>query len=1046
MLTPGRLAITTNIGGISPLIRFIGSGSLATSDVQGETKNIPWPSGYTPVSGDVVVITAVGYLSVAESSPSTDAPTPSGGFTRLSTVWSGSGATAAQTTVFYRVLNGTESVPQFTNTSSTTIYGTLGIGYASTIFRGVDQTNPIDTSATTSSGQTPSSGSITFTPTGVGTTNRNSLVINVVGISNDGDLILGLTKDYSASISGTAYSTEVGSDFGMGLAYKFVRDPSSASTVDIPTWLQTFGFSDYWGAISFSLRGAPVSGSLNEVQDSHTLSGSVNVRTGGLVNSTQANHTLTSSSFFGARGLLSKTQDNQTIQANAFFGWKIVPGSIDGSDTQPGVDVLAVLDQYFYPTTVRTDVEPLGPENISLFDPLNPPPEYTPRVTAKLIARDGQTIVSDLPNAFGIEWREALNEHGFGKISIPSSDPTAELLTPGRYVRCFLDGVARFTWLIEAQPERVIVSNDEEYGEVTTAQGRGWIARLDYALVYPEGGITNPLNPQHRLFSFASPSFPNFSGWSASSYVEGKAGSILPPRTIVGSEKKLEPAPEGFPDPDAYWIWATPQPHAAGKCYFLRAFTNPVAQGLKIAASADNFYTLYLDGVPILGETEDGFGWRSYKEIVVELPAGTYLLGVVAENQSLASPGNNPAGFVLTIYPFSQPAQSNSQPYPGDPPRIQLGMRSSNVALVQARLNALGFNSGPVDGYFGPITDAAVRAFQAKYAPPVDGWVGPITWAALFDQNVIGVANRLVWSDSNFASLAYPATPPGWTPGQILDQLLIDSYSRSASLYIGNTTWGIADSDGQAWNTGPNNFWTYAPNFSVPIGSTVLSAIDTLASDGWIDYKMRPGRLFFDAYNPKKPDGSVGYGSLTNVTYEKNVNIKSLTFDISEPKINRVVVKWTGGWYVVENTSDITTNGAHERFMTVNTDDFNEARRMGDLTSSELSDPQHAIVVEVEPRSGYNETPYKNFNIRDKVYAPSPSGSLAHYRVIAISVQQDEMGDPLFTLELNKRSRIIERQQFELLQSLSGGLIGPNSTSSLDVSNPTSYALRSGVL
>ncbi len=50
------------------------------------------------------------------------------------------------------------------------------------------------------------------------------------------------------------------------------------------------------------------------------------------------------------------------------------------------------------------------------------------------------------------------------------------------------------------------------------------------------------------------------------------------------------------------------------------------------------------------------------------------------------------------------------------------------ISGVQARLNNLGYDSGEVDGIQGPITTAAIKAFQADYPPlDVDGIVGPQT-------------------------------------------------------------------------------------------------------------------------------------------------------------------------------------------------------------------------------------------------------------------------------------------------------------------------------
>jgi len=57
------------------------------------------------------------------------------------------------------------------------------------------------------------------------------------------------------------------------------------------------------------------------------------------------------------------------------------------------------------------------------------------------------------------------------------------------------------------------------------------------------------------------------------------------------------------------------------------------------------------------------------------------------------------------------------------------------VKGVQARLKALGYNCGPIDGIYGPKTRAAAKVFQTDYGLVVDGIVGPITRAALIEAN-----------------------------------------------------------------------------------------------------------------------------------------------------------------------------------------------------------------------------------------------------------------------------------------------------------------------
>lgn len=62
---------------------------------------------------------------------------------------------------------------------------------------------------------------------------------------------------------------------------------------------------------------------------------------------------------------------------------------------------------------------------------------------------------------------------------------------------------------------------------------------------------------------------------------------------------------------------------------------------------------------------------------------------------------------------------------------LKLGDRGAAVEDLQENLRRLGYDPGPLDGIFGPKTQAAVKAFQSKERLVVDGLVGPKTTAAL---------------------------------------------------------------------------------------------------------------------------------------------------------------------------------------------------------------------------------------------------------------------------------------------------------------------------
>lgn len=71
-------------------------------------------------------------------------------------------------------------------------------------------------------------------------------------------------------------------------------------------------------------------------------------------------------------------------------------------------------------------------------------------------------------------------------------------------------------------------------------------------------------------------------------------------------------------------------------------------------------------------------------------------------------------------------------------------LRGDDVAVLQRRLGALGFDAGRVDGIFGPRTEQALREFQRNAGLTVDGVSGPSTLATLERYGTQGHARQPV--------------------------------------------------------------------------------------------------------------------------------------------------------------------------------------------------------------------------------------------------------------------------------------------------------------
>jgi peptidoglycan hydrolase-like protein with peptidoglycan-binding domain len=174
-----------------------------------------------------------------------------------------------------------------------------------------------------------------------------------------------------------------------------------------------------------------------------------------------------------------------------------------------------------------------------------------------------------------------------------------------------------------------------------------------------------------------------------------------------------------------------------------------------LALGSDGDWVAYLQGcLSALGHASgvpDGaFGPRTRQAVeAFQQAAGLVADGVVGPRTW--------AAVVAAFQPPGGGAQPADEPGGGaaghvlDPARAPLlreGHEGEWVRYLQELLERAGHTPGPVDGIFGPRTEAGVRSFQAANGCDVDGVVGPQTWTALVP-----------------VAAAHPTAPPyGTTP------------------------------------------------------------------------------------------------------------------------------------------------------------------------------------------------------------------------------------------------------------------------------------------
>lgn len=86
---------------------------------------------------------------------------------------------------------------------------------------------------------------------------------------------------------------------------------------------------------------------------------------------------------------------------------------------------------------------------------------------------------------------------------------------------------------------------------------------------------------------------------------------------------------------------------------------------------------------------------------------------------------------------------------PSDPDTLYYGQTGSRVKELQRALKDVGCYNGSIDGVYGDLTYAAVKAFQYKCSLKADGMVGKKTLAALNKKSTKNVSSSFILSNGS---------------------------------------------------------------------------------------------------------------------------------------------------------------------------------------------------------------------------------------------------------------------------------------------------------
>jgi hypothetical protein len=271
-------------------------------------------------------------------------------------------------------------------------------------------------------------------------------------------------------------------------------------------------------------------------------------------------------------------------------------------------------------------------------------------ITAELYRYpDLDTVVATLTLSHGRTWQDVLSDAGFGEITFQNDDPAlASFTDDGDDIMVFKYRGQRALAILCERKQKVRAAASEDAGHTTTYSGRGHLALLERAVVYPSDGVGRTPVEEDRLFNWASPDFDD-TGWTTAATL----GTVQDAVDIAAFSYSIDPddIETGLPH-NVLRVLSAPGTSLfsapTGSCYFREEFTIPTTGTYALYVFADDEVDFLLDGVPIV--EVQGLNWLGVGTATVGLTAGTHLAAARVNNLTFI--GDNPLKYGWGLFGF----------------------------------------------------------------------------------------------------------------------------------------------------------------------------------------------------------------------------------------------------------------------------------------------------------------------------------------------------------------------------------------------------------